>query len=457
MGVDMTALVLAAGEGKRMRSRTAKVLHKVNGRAMIDHVLSALALCPIDAVLVVTGHDAESVEKHLAGRAVCVRQTEQLGTAHAVMQARELLVGKPGHVIVLCGDTPLLRASTLQDFVQRHVESGAAASVLTAEVPNPFGYGRILRNAMGQISKIVEEADADPATKAIREINAGIYCFQIPPLLSALDSITTDNEQGEYYLTDVIPIMLDSGLPVAAKKVNDAEEILGVNNRRQLAAAEQIMRQRTLDGLMDAGVTIIDPAHTYVQAGVQVGQDTVLYPGTILEGETVIGRDCQIGPGVRLIDCHVGDQCRLEQLLAIESVLGNGVTAGPFTYLRPGTRLGDEVKIGGFVEVKNSRVGEKSKIPHLSYVGDADIGAGVNIGAGVIVVNYDGKTKHRTIIEDGAFVGCNVNLVAPVTVGRGAYVAAGSTVTRDVAPGSLAIARARQETKKDWARKFRHR
>ncbi|GAW91657.1 bifunctional UDP-N-acetylglucosamine diphosphorylase/glucosamine-1-phosphate N-acetyltransferase GlmU [Calderihabitans maritimus] len=450
----VSAVVLAAGKGKRMRSRLPKVLHKVAGKYMVEHVLEALRGAGVKNIILVLGHEAELVKEKVARDVEVAYQREQLGTGHAVMQAKALLPGDGEDVLVVCGDTPLLTAQTLKELIERHQENRAAVTILTSILPDPTGYGRIVRGPDGKVIRIVEEKDATPEEREIREINTGTYCFRQEELLSALEEIRPDNAQGEYYLTDTIDILIRRGLTVEAVQ-GSAEETLGINNRVQLAEAEKILRKRINCALMEAGVTILDPDSTFIDAGVEIGQDTVILPFTFIQGNTYIGSGCTIGPGVTVRDSRVGDNVSLQYSVVTESEIGDGCSVGPYAYLRPGTVLAPNVKIGDFVEVKNSRIGAGSKVPHLSYIGDATIGTGVNIGAGTITCNYDGEKKWPTKIGDGAFIGSNTNLVAPVEVGEDAMVGAGSTITRDVPAGDLAICRGKQINLKGYARKKR--
>ena len=453
----MVAVILAAGKGTRMRSKLPKVLHKVGGKPMLEHVMTAAETAGADKSIVVVGFESEQVAEFIGTRAQIAVQAEQLGTGHAVMQTADLLKDFSGTVMIICGDTPLLDGCELKKFYLEHQASGAAATVLTAIMDNPAGYGRILRDAEDHVIGIVEEKDANPAQKAICEINTGIYCIEAPLLFEALAGLTCDNAQGEYYLTDVLSKINEMGKFVGGVCTADSDMIMGINSRHQLAEAEAIMRQRILDKLMDQGVTIMDPASTFIEGNVEIGQDTIIYPFTWLEGSTKIGADSIIGPNVRLTNVVVGNSTNLQFVYGHDCIVGSGVTVGPYVHLRPATVISDEVKIGNFVEVKNSNVGRGSKLPHLSYIGDSDIGERVNMGCGTITVNYDGKKKHRTVVENDAFVGCNSNLVAPVTVGAGSYIGAGSTVTKDVPPDDLGVARARQTNIKGWAAKYRNR
>ena len=450
---ETVAVILAAGKGTRMKSALPKVLHAVGGKSMLRHVMTAAEQAGAKRTLVVVGFGGDKVQAEIGAAAEFVLQAEQLGTGHAMMQVQPVLAGFSGTILLLCGDTPLLTGQALLDLVATHQQSGAAATVLTAMPADATGYGRILRDESGQVLGIVEQKDATAEQKQIGEINTGIYCFEAAPLFAALAGLTCNNAQKEYYLTDVLAILAQAGQQVGAVEVADFQETLGINSRLQLAEAEKILRQRKLVELMDSGVTVMDPASTFVDASVSVGEDTVLYPFTWLEGETTIGRDCRIGPNSRISDSQLGDAVTLHFSYAHECKIAGGVSVGPYVHLRPDTELSAGVKVGNFVEIKNSRVGVGSKLPHLSYIGDADIGSGVNIGCGTITVNYDGKKKHRTVVGDTAFVGCNSNLVAPVSVGSGAYIAAGSTITKDVPDGALGVGRARQSNIAGWVEK----
>ena len=452
---ELAAIILAAGKGTRMKSKLPKVLHKLSGKPMLEHVLEAADEAGADDKIVIVGFGSEKVTEFLGTRARVAVQGEQLGTGHAVLQARDLLGDTQGTALILCGDTPLLEGAELKKFYETHLKSGAGVSVLTAEAPDPFGYGRILRDEAGQVTGIVEEKDATPEQRKITEINTGIYCVEMPLLFDLLVNLKNDNAQGEYYLTDILAECLERGRKVAGIKTGDFE--MGINSRRQLAVAQKVMNARIVGKLMDEGVTVMDPDSTFVEKGVKVGRDTVLYPFTWLEGETEIGEDCEVGPQVRFTNVKVGSDTHIQFVYAHDCQVGNGVHMGPFDHLRPNTVIGDKVKMGNFVEVKNSNVGVGTKLPHLQYIGDSDIGSGVNMGCGTITVNYDGKVKHRTVIEDDAFVGCNSNLVAPVTIGKGSYIAAGSTITKDVPENALGVARGKQVNIPGWAEKYRNR
>ncbi|MBP2652658.1 MAG: Bifunctional protein glmU [Firmicutes bacterium] len=450
---DFVAIVLAAGKGTRMKSSLPKVLHKVGGKPMVRHVLNAARAAGAVRNILVVGFGGDRVREEVGLDAEYALQAEQLGTGHAVLETRDLLADYNGTVMVLCGDTPLLEDKMLAKLFHEHLTTGASATVLTALMPDPTGYGRVIRDQQGQVVKIVEQKDATPDELAVREINTGIYCFESKALFAALGGITCDNAQGEYYLTDVIGKLVAGDAKVWAVIADDHQQTMGINSRAQMAEAEGILRKRKLVRLMDSGVTIMDPQSTFIDDEVEIAPDTVIYPFTWLEGRTTIGTGTVVGPNVRFSDTVIGENVTVHFTYAHECRVGNNVTVGPYVHLRPGTVLADGVKIGNFVEVKNTNVGNGSKIPHLSYVGDADMGARVNIGSGTITVNYDGTKKHRTIIEDDAFIGCNTNLVAPVTVGRGAYVAAGSTITKNVPPEALGVARARQNNIADWTKK----
>ncbi len=452
---NMVAIILAAGKGTRMRSKLPKVLHKVGGKAMLEHVLEAAAAAGAEEKLVVVGHGAEAVSRLVGDRGRTVLQEQQLGTGHAVLQTKAALADFRGTALILCGDTPLLDGAELARFCQVHKDSGNAATVLTTMMDDPTGYGRILRDEEGRVRAIVEEKDATAEEKKIREVNTGIYCLDCPLLFETLATLTCDNAQGEYYLTDVLAKLTAAGKSVGGVVCPDSDMVLGINSRRQLAEAEALMRRRILYKLMDAGVTVMDPASTFIDADVSIGPDTVIYPYTWLESGSRIGEDCEIGPNVRLSNVQVGDGCHLQFLYGHDCRIGNNITAGPYVHLRPDTVLHDNVKIGNFVEVKNSSVGRGTKLPHLTYIGDSDIGSGVNMGCGCITVNYDGKNKHRTVIGDNAFIGCNTNLIAPVKVGDDCYVGAGSTITKEVPAAALGIARAKQQNIEGWAEKYR--
>ncbi|MCM2535581.1 bifunctional UDP-N-acetylglucosamine diphosphorylase/glucosamine-1-phosphate N-acetyltransferase GlmU [Neobacillus pocheonensis] len=448
------AVILAAGQGTRMKSKLYKVLHPVCGKPMVQHVVDQVTKLHIQKMATVVGHGAEKVRAQLGDQSQYVLQEQQLGTAHAVMQADKILAGKEGVTIVVCGDTPLIRAETMESLFKHHEELSAKATILTAKIDDPTGYGRIIRNENGLVEKIVEHKDATEAEREINEINTGTYCFDNFALFEALKNVSNDNVQGEYYLPDVIEILKKQGEVVTAFQTDEFEETLGVNDRVALAEAERIMRARTNEFHMRNGVTIIDPITTYIGTDVEIGQDTVIYPGTMLKGKTVIGADCEIGPNSEIDNSEIGEETVVRQSVVHKSSVGARVNIGPFAHIRPLSAISDDVKIGNFVEIKKAVFGKGSKASHLSYIGDAEVGSNVNIGCGSITVNYDGKNKYLTKIEDDVFIGCNSNLVAPVTVGEGAYVAAGSTITRDVPGDALSIARSKQVNKENYVQKL---
>ncbi|WP_368996822.1 bifunctional UDP-N-acetylglucosamine diphosphorylase/glucosamine-1-phosphate N-acetyltransferase GlmU [Caldifermentibacillus hisashii] len=445
-------IVLAAGQGTRMKSKLYKVLHPVCGKPMVRHVIDELKQIGADQIITVVGHGADEVKNELKDDSEFVLQEQQLGTAHAVMQARELLQDKEGLTLVVCGDTPLLKADTIKAMIDYHINNHSKATILTAVAEDPTGYGRVIRNEQGYVEKIVEHKDASDEEKAVKEINAGTYCFDNASLFHALQKVTNNNAQNEYYLPDVIGILKDAGQTVTAFTTNDFTEIFGINDRVALAQAGKIMQQRINEKHMRNGVTIIDPEQTYIDATVVIGQDTVIYPGTMVKGNTVIGTDCIIGPNSEILNCDIGNRTSIRQSVTHDSKIGSDVQIGPFAHIRPQSLIHDEVRIGNFVEIKKTEFGRKSKASHLSYIGDANVGSNVNIGCGSITVNYDGVNKFKTIIKDGAFIGCNSNLVAPVEIGEGAYVAAGSTITDNVPGDSLSIARARQVNKENYVK-----
>ncbi|MDD3839006.1 MAG: bifunctional UDP-N-acetylglucosamine diphosphorylase/glucosamine-1-phosphate N-acetyltransferase GlmU [Clostridia bacterium] len=448
----MYALILAAGEGKRMKSKIPKVIHKVCGMPMISHVIDSARESKVEEFAVVIGHGADMVKNQLGDGYNYIYQKEQLGTGHAVMQAVPFLEHKQGYVVVLYGDTPLITSDIISHLIEFTVNKGYNAGVLTAELDNPAGYGRIISDENNYVKAIVEDRDADYKQKLIKQINTGIYCFKIPDLLKCLNKLNNDNAQREYYLTDVIGIMNEAGLKVGACKTRRIHEVEGVNDRVQLASAERFMRYRILEQNMLNGVTIIDPDNTYIGKYCEIGQDAIIYPGNVIEGQTSIGEGCILFPNNRIEDSIIEPFAKLQCSVILESKIGENSTVGPYAYVRPGSNIGTNVRIGDFVEIKNSSIEDYTKVSHLTYVGDADVGKNGNIGCGVVFVNYDGRKKHRTTVGDNAFIGCNVNLVAPVTVGDNSYIAAGSTITEDVSEYSLAIARARQTIKPNWAK-----
>ncbi|MCM3878975.1 MAG: bifunctional UDP-N-acetylglucosamine diphosphorylase/glucosamine-1-phosphate N-acetyltransferase GlmU [Vicinamibacterales bacterium] len=454
---DLHIVILAAGKGTRMKSVRPKVLHAVAGRPMIEYVLRAAAgLKPTTTTLVV-GHMKELLKQGLAAHPVLsyVTQEPQLGTGHALLQTASVLESRTGILLLLSGDVPLLRGHTLAGLLEKHEGSGAAATVLTAFVEQPYGYGRIVR-LRGKISRIVEERDASPAQRKIKEINSGVFAFSLGPLYDALRGLAAANAQGEYYLTDLVAAYRRQKRAVETVVLDDPDEIRGINSRSELAEASRIVRQKKNEELMAAGVTIEDPATTYIGDDVAVGADTVIHPGVHLEGRTEIGAACEIHSGTRIINSVLADRVTIQNSCVINGArMAPGVTVGPFAHIRPETELRENVHIGNFVELKKSVVGAGTKAGHLSYLGDATIGENVNIGAGTITCNYDGEKKQQTVIQDGAFIGSDSQLVAPVTIGRRAYVGSGTTVREDVPAGSLAVSGGKQRNIEGWKDKKR--
>ncbi|WP_078955197.1 bifunctional UDP-N-acetylglucosamine diphosphorylase/glucosamine-1-phosphate N-acetyltransferase GlmU [Streptomyces griseus] len=460
-GTPLAAVVvLAAGEGTRMKSKTPKVLHEIAGRSLVGHVVSAARELEPEHLVVVVGHARERVRGHLEevypGTRTAV-QEEQNGTGHAVRMALEELGAAPeGTVVVVCGDTPLLSGATLKALAETHSADGNAVTVLTAEVPDATGYGRIVRNpGSGAVTAIVEHKDASPGQLEIREINSGVFAFDGALLAQAIKQLRTDNSQGEEYLTDVLSILREAGHRVGASVAADHREILGINNRVQLAEARALMNRRLLEAAMTAGVTVVDPASTLVDVTVTFEQDAVIHPGTQLLGATHVAEDAEVGPNTRLTDTVVGRGARVDNTVAVSAEIGEGASVGPYAYLRPGARLGVKAKVGTYVEVKNSTLGEGTKVPHLSYVGDATIGEYSNIGAASVFVNYDGVAKHHTTIGSHCRTGSDNMFVAPVTIGDGVYTAAGSVITKDVPSGALAVARGQQRNIEGWVARKR--
>jgi len=458
MSEPRTVVVLAAGEGKRMRSTLPKVLHPLLGRTLLGHVLHATGSLGAQRQIVVVGHGAEQVTAYLAETAPsaeAVLQADQRGTGHAVRTALDAFPDVTGTVIVVGGDTPMLRSATLTAMVDAHEQAGTIATVLTARVDDPFGLGRIVRDEQGRVAAIVEHRDATPEQLAINEVNTSVYAFDATALRDALGKLTAANDQGEEYLTDVLELLVSTGRPVAAHPLSDAEEGLGANDRAQLAGLAARLRDRINTDLMRSGVSMLDPATTWIDVTVRIEPDATIEPNTQLRGATSVAAGALVGPDTTLTNVVVGAGAQVIRTHGSDSVIGAGANVGPFAYLRPGTDLADSGKIGTFVETKNARIGQGSKVPHLTYVGDATIGRDVNIGAGTIFVNYDGVHKHQTTVEDGVFVGCDTTLVAPVTVRAGAYIAAGSSINEDVPSGALGIARARQRNIDGWVERKR--
>lgn len=447
-----TVVILAAGEGTRMKSQTPKVLHSIAGRSLVGHVLHAVSSLNPAHTRVVVGSGREKVEEHLkaiAPSVTTVFQEVRGGTGHAAQLALAGMDAK-GTILILAGDTPMLTGESLAALVAGHQAGGFTASVLTAEHPDPTGYGRIIRGDDESLLRIVEEKDADEFEKAINEVNSGVYVFEAKELVGAIGKLRNNNAQGELYLTDVLEILRNDGGKIAAVCIDDFTEILGVNDRVQLAESAALLRDRINDSLMRSGVTIVDPTTTWVDSTSTISQDVVLLPGTAISGCTTIGTGAVIGPRTTLIDCTVANGAEVKESYATNAVIGEGASVGPFSYLRPGTNLGANSKAGAFVEMKNASLGEGSKVPHLSYVGDATIGEGSNIGAATIFVNYDGVEKHHTNVGDHVRIGSDTMLVAPVTIGDGAYTAAGSVITEDVPAGAIGVGRAKQRNVLGW-------
>jgi bifunctional UDP-N-acetylglucosamine pyrophosphorylase/glucosamine-1-phosphate N-acetyltransferase len=449
---DLHIVILAAGKGTRMKSALPKVLHRVAGTPMIEYVLSAAAALQPRSTTVVVGCQADMLRAALAGRRglTCMVQEPQLGTAHALLTTAPLFGSASGTLLLLSGDVPLLASATMRTLVEHHVSAGAAATVLTAVVDRPHGYGRIVRSGE-EIACIIEERDAGPADRAIREINSGIYAFTLDGLFDSLRDIAAENAQGEYYLPDLVALYRQRGLGVSTTTVSNPDEVRGINNRAELAQASAIVRQAKNNAMMAAGVTIEDPATAYVGRDVTVGADTVIHPGVSIEGRSTIGSGCEIHSGVRIVDSQIGDRVTVHNCCVIaDSTIASDVSVGPFAHLRNHADLRERSRIGNFVEVKNTVFGAGSKSMHLTYLGDAMIGAKVNIGAGTITCNYDGEKKNRTTIEDGAFIGSDTQLIAPVSVGSGAYVGSGTTVRQDVPAGALAVSAGKQRNIEGW-------
>jgi len=447
-----TVVILAAGEGTRMKSSTPKVLHPISGRSLVGHVLNAVDALSPKQVRVVVGAGREQVEAHLsevAPHVTTVFQEKRGGTGHATQLALDGLKAT-GTILVLAGDTPMLTGSSLAQLLEEHHAGGFTASVLTAEHPDPTGYGRIIRGDDDSLLRIVEERDADDIQRDILEVNSGVYAFDAVKLAGAIGKLKNDNSQGELYLTDVIEILRNEGGKIAAVLIDDFIEILGVNDRVQLAESAALLRDRINEDLMRAGVTIVDPLSTWVDSTATVANDVVLMPGTAISGTTTVATGAVIGPRTTLVDCTVGTGARVIESRATESIIGDGANVGPFTFLRPGTKLLPNSKVGAYVEMKNATLGEGSKVPHLSYVGDAVIGEGSNIGAATIFVNYDGVEKHYTVVGDHVRIGSDSMLVAPITIGDGAYTAAGSVITEDVPAGAIGVGRAKQRNVIGW-------
>ena len=444
----VSIVILAAGTETGMNSNKAKAVHKVAGKPMISWVYSQAEKLGAEKIVTVIGYKREQVTEVLGEDKVYALQEKQLGTGHAAHIGLESI--SDGVVVILSADAPLITAATLEKVVKYHIDGRNTATVLTAETADPSGYGRIIRSNDDELLAIVEEKDAEKAQLDIKEINSGMYAFDASLLKEVLAGLKNDNAAGEYYLTDTIALLLGNGYKVGAYKIEDETELMGINNKIQLSEAEAVMRKRINEEHMLAGVTIIAPENTYIEDGVKIGKDTVILPGCIIGQGCEIGENCVIGPNANITNSRIGDGSKINSSTVADSEIGKNVNMGPYAYVRPGSVIADDVKVGDFVEVKNSTIGKGTKIAHLTYVGDSDVGGNVNFGCGTVTVNYDSKKKHRTTIKDGAFIGCNTNLVAPVTVGEGAYTAAGSTITEDVPDNSLAIARSRQSVKEGW-------
>ncbi|WP_214269050.1 bifunctional UDP-N-acetylglucosamine diphosphorylase/glucosamine-1-phosphate N-acetyltransferase GlmU [Staphylococcus pseudoxylosus] len=447
------AIVLAAGKGTRMKSKKYKVLHDVAGKSMIEHVVDNVKQSGVEQLVTIVGHGAQNVKETLGDASLYSFQEEQLGTAHAVKMASEYLKDEQGTTLVVCGDTPLITAATLKSMIEHHENAKAQATVLSATAENPYGYGRILRDSAQRLTKIVEQKDASETERQINEISSGIFAFDNQVLFEKLELVRNENAQKEYYLPDVLSLILDDKGNVEIYHTDDFEEIMGVNDRVMLSEAEKTFKKRTNEQHMRNGVTIVDPATTYIGADVIIGEDTVIEPGVKLAGNTVIGEDTIVGQYTEITNSKIGSNVTIKQSVINEAIVGDHANIGPFAQLRPGADLGEKVKVGNFVEVKKSVVKTGAKLPHLSYIGDAEIGERTNVGCGSITVNYDGINKFKTIIGNDSFIGCNTNLVAPITLGDRSFIAAGSTITDNVPQDSLALARARQTTKEGYLKK----
>ncbi|MCF0146962.1 MAG: bifunctional UDP-N-acetylglucosamine diphosphorylase/glucosamine-1-phosphate N-acetyltransferase GlmU [Clostridium sp.] len=446
------ALILAAGQGTRIKSNLPKVLHKVCGKEMVNHVIDTMRKAKIDDINVIIGKGAELVKEKTASRNISYSlQEEQLGTGHAVKCAIDFLKDKKGIVGIFAGDAPLIKPETIETLFNTHMENNNSATLLSSIVEDPTGYGRIVREG-NKVLKIVEHKDCTEEELKINEMNAAIYCFDIEKLLSSLEKLSNDNSQGEYYLTDVIGILKSENEKVGAVSI-DYEETIGVNSRAQLAEAEEILRRRINKMHMENGVTLIDPNSTYIGDDVEIGRDTIIYPGNVIEGNTKIGEGVMIYPNSRISNSIIHNEVEIQSSVIIDSKIGERTTVGPFAYIRPESVIGNDARIGDFVEIKKSTIGNNTKVSHLTYIGDAKVGEHCNFGCGTVVVNYDGKKKNTTVIGNNSFIGCNTNLVSPVTVEDNTYIAAGSTIVNDVKEGELAVARAKQRNIEGWVAK----
>lgn len=449
---DLSVIVMAAGKGTRMKSKLPKVLHKIAGKSMLDYVIDSVQELNPDNIFVVVGYEAETIKNSFDNRLEVkwVEQKEQLGTGHAIMQVLPFLKGYSGNVLVLSGDVPLLSTETMKNLLDIHEKYDAHATILTTILENPFGYGRIIKDSDGNIIKIIEEKDASGEEKLVKEINSGTYCFKWKSLDSYIKKITPQNAQGEYYLTDVIKLFEDNGLRIRSHATNSIEEVLGVNDRAMLAKITGIIREKINDGLMFSGVSIIDPKTTYIDSGVRIGVDSVIYPNTIIEGKSVIGSNCKLGPNSQIVNTTIGDNTEVTFSSVVDSGISDNCSIGPFSRIREKAFISNKCKIGNFVELKKTIFDEGVKASHLAYIGDAEVGTKTNIGAGTITCNYDGKKKHKTLIGENVFVGSNSTLVAPVSLEPDSYIAAGSVITQAVPSYALGVGRARQRNVDDW-------
>ena len=448
-----TSIILAAGMGTRMKSQKPKVLHKVCGKELCKWVIDASKKAGADTVVSVIGHKADMVKEALGKSCEFAIQSEQKGTGHAVMQAADFIKDTDGNVVILNGDAPLITAETIKDVIAYHNENKNAVTVITAVLDDATGYGRIVRDANGDVKKIVEQKDASDEEKKINEVNSGMYVFDSAALSYALTKLTPNNAQGEYYLTDTVEILLEAGKKAGAFAIEDNDEIRGINDRIQLYEAEKIMQERIIKFHMRNGVTMHAPESIYIEDGVEIGADTEIDRNVEIFSGTKIGSDCVIGMGTRIERAVIGNGVDILSSVILDSEIGDGTHVGPFAYVRPNCKVGQSVKVGDFVEIKNSNIDDGTKISHLTYIGDSDVGKNVNFGCGTVTCNYDGKKKYRSIIGDNSFIGCNTNLVSPVEVGARSYIAAGSTITDNIPEGSLSIARTRQTNKAGWADK----
>lgn len=451
-----TSLILAAGDGKRMKSDLPKVMHKVCGYQLVKHVFNAVKTVSDDEPIVITGRRGELLHDLFKDTARYAEQTERRGTAHAVMCGQHYLEGKDGYVTITAGDMPMITGKTFQKLLDAAINENMSACVLTAIVDNADGYGRIIRDEDGSVKGIVEHRDATDEQEQIREINTSIYCFKIDDLLNSLTKVESNNAQGELYLTDTLGILRGEGKKVGACIADDVTEAMGINDRVQLSEAEKMMRKRINENIMREGVTLIDPESTYIEVGVVIGNDTVVYPGNVISGNTVIGSNCIVYPNNRIDNAKISDGCEIQASVILSSEIGENTKVGPNAYIRPESVIGKNARIGDFVEIKKSVIGDGTKVSHLTYVGDAEVGENCNMGCGTVFVNYDGKNKHKTVVGDHVFIGCNANLIAPVKIGNNAFIAAGSTVTENVDENDLCIARERQTNKKGWVLNYKN-